>query len=74
MKKPFLKEIAKFAAGLTAWESIVHFSLATSGNIPIRLWGIRITEPVNVIQIIVPAACSVFLIYYAWFRESKTTS
>jgi hypothetical protein len=41
MKKQALREIAKFAAGLTAWESIVHLSLSLSGNIPISLWGLH---------------------------------
>jgi len=63
------KEIAKFFAGLTAWESIVHLSLATSGNLPITIWGITITETINTVQIIVPALCSIALTYYAWFRK-----
>lgn len=63
------KEIAKFFAGLTAWESIVHLSLATSDKLPITIWGITITETINTVQIIVPALCSIILIYYAWFRK-----
>ena len=69
MKKQTLKEIAKFAAGLTAWESIVHFSLYFSGNIPISFWGFTLTESFNTVQIILPALCSLALIYFAWIKK-----
>jgi hypothetical protein len=69
MKMQRFKEIAKFLAGLTAWESIVHLSLAASGNLPISFWGITITESCNTVQIIVPALCSIILIYFAWIKK-----
>lgn len=69
MKKQTLREIAKFAAGLTAWESIIHFSLSISGNIPINFWGFTLTESVNNVQIILPALCSIALTYFAWIRK-----
>jgi hypothetical protein len=34
-----MKEIAKFLSGLTAWEAIVHLSLAFSGLLPIKWFG-----------------------------------
>ncbi len=64
-----LKEIAKFFAGLTAWEAIIHASLGLSGNIPITFWGIIITPTLNTIQSIVPAIVSILLAYYAWGKK-----
>jgi hypothetical protein len=64
-----LKEIAKFASGVTAWEAVVHASLALSGQLPITLFGITITSDVNTIQIVVPAIISILLAYYAWSRK-----
>lgn len=69
MEKLTLREIAKFAADLTAWESIVHLSLSLSGNIPISFWGFTLTESINNVQIILPALCSIALTYFAWFRK-----
>lgn len=65
------KELAKFAAGVTAWEAIVHLSFGLSGVLPLRLFGITITQPINTVQIVLPAAVSALLAYYAWFRKSK---
>ena len=61
-----MKELAKFAAGVTAWETIVHSSFALSGSLPITIFGITITETINTIQIIVPAIFTFGLIYYGW--------
>ena len=63
------KEIAKFAAGVTAWETIVHLSLAARGVFPITLFGFTITQTVNTVQIIVPAIISISLAYYAWGKK-----
>lgn len=65
------KELAKFAAGVTAWEAIVHLSFGLSGVLPLRLFGITITQPINTVQIVLPAAVSALLAYYAWIRKSK---
>lgn len=65
------KELAKFFAGLTAWESIVHASFALSGILPITLFGITITPELNTLQIIVPALVSAYLVYFGWFKKSK---
>lgn len=63
------KEVAKFAAGVTAWEAIVHLSFALGHMLPLKIMGITITKRLNTIQIIVPAISSVVLAYYAWFRK-----
>lgn len=63
-----LKEICKFAAGIAAWESIVHLSFSLSGNIPLTFWGLKINQEINTIQIIVPALGSICLAYFAWRR------
>ena len=59
------KEIAKFAAGMAAWESFTHFALWFSGVEPI-VFGIKMSHTLNVVQIFVPAAISIALAYYAW--------
>ncbi len=64
------KELAKFFAGLTAWEAIVHASFGLSGVLPITLFGITITPVLNTVQTIIPALLSAFLIYYGWFKKS----
>ena len=63
------KEVAKFASGLAAWESVVHASLGLSGVLPITLFGITITQTINTIQVIIPAAVSVLLAYYGWIKK-----
>ena len=63
------KEVAKFAAGVTAWESLVHLSLQFAGVLPITLFGITITPEVNTIQIVLPAVVSMILAYYAWIKK-----
>lgn len=63
------KEIAKFIAGLSAWEAVIHTGLAQSGMIPIVMFGFTITQTVNTVLIIFPALLSISLIYYAWFRK-----
>lgn len=63
------KELAKFFAGVTAWESIVHASFALSGILPFKLFGIPITRRLNRVQIILPALTSACLIYVGWFKE-----
>lgn len=63
------KELAKFCAGVTAWESIVHASFALSGILPFKLFGIPITRKLNRVQIILPALTSACLIYVGWFKK-----
>ncbi|MDD5503565.1 MAG: hypothetical protein PHH26_08940 [Candidatus Thermoplasmatota archaeon] len=63
------KEVAKFASGVTAWETIVHVSLGLSGILPIALFGITITPTINAIQTIAPGLVSVALAYYGWKKK-----
>ena len=63
------KEIAKFAAGITAWESVVHTSFGLAGVLPLNLFGIIITPELNLVQSIVPGIIAVVLTYLAWFRK-----
>ena len=63
------KEVAKFAAGVTLWESIVHASLELSGSLPLTILGFTLTRTINTIQIILPMIISILLIYYAWFKK-----
>jgi len=65
-----IKELAKFFAGLTAWEAIVHASFGLSGILPITLFGITLNPGLNTVQIIVPALMSIYLIYFGWFKKS----
>lgn len=66
-----MKEVAKFLAGLTAWEAVVHFAFGFSGLLPITWFGYTLTPTVNTIQIILPAIISILLAYYAWGTNSK---
>lgn len=63
------KDVAKFASGLAAWEAVVHASFGLSGVLPITLFGIAITQTINTVQVIIPAAVSVFLAYYGWIKK-----
>ena len=63
-----MRTLAAFAAGVTAWEALVHFSLLVSRSSP-RVLGIRLLPRVNAIQTIVPAVLAVALALYAWRRE-----
>ncbi len=67
------KEIAKFFAGVTAWEAVVHLSMAGCDLLPIRWCGFTITHTINNLQIILPGLISILLTWYGWFsRESVT--
>lgn len=63
------KEIAKFASGITAWESVMHGSLLLAGSPPMNIFGIILTPTLNTIQTIVPGVIAILLVYYAWFRK-----
>lgn len=64
------KELAKFFAGLTAWEAVVHISLAACDMLPIDWCGIRITPAMNTVQIILPGLMSLWLAWYGWLHKS----
>lgn len=60
-----LRLIAAFAAGVTAWEALVHASLLANRSAP-TLFGIRLVPRLNAIQTLIPAATSVVLARYAF--------
>lgn len=69
-----LKELAKFAAGVTAWETIIHIAMALGGVLPLTWFGITITSGFNTIQIIISGILTVLLIYYGWKPSERKTS
>lgn len=70
MRTQALREIAKFFCGVTAWESFVHASLLGSHANPV-VFGITMTDTLNLVQIYIPAIVSIALGFFAWFRRSK---
>jgi hypothetical protein len=60
-----MKELAKFASGVAAWEAIVHAALLVNG-VTVTLFGLSLTPQLNLIQTIVPAIVAIALAYYAW--------
>lgn len=64
------KEIAKFFAGITAWEAVVHASLAACDMLPLAWCNFTLTSTVNTIQIIIPGTVSLILIWYGWFKKT----
>lgn len=69
MKKQTFRELAKFGAGVSAWESIVHLFFKLTGNVPMDFRIFTLTEPINTVQIILPALASLVLAYYAWISK-----
>jgi hypothetical protein len=63
------KEIAKFLAGLTAWEAVVHGSLAACDLLPMKWCGFTLTVTMNAVQVLVPALVSMLLVWYGWFYK-----
>ena len=49
------REVAKFFAGVTAWEALTHASFAASGVLPIKLCGVTLTPKLNTVKIVIPA-------------------
>lgn len=66
-----MKEWAKFFAGVTAWEAIVHASLGLSRVLPIKLMGVNLTPKINTVQVVLPALSSGLLVYYGWFHRAS---
>ena len=60
------KEIAKFAAGAAAWEALGHLLLAFTGLLPLTVWGITLTPTFNSVWVVIVAAVSILLAWYAW--------
>lgn len=63
------KELAKFFAGLTAWESMVHLTMEACNMLPMTWCNYTLTSDINTVQIILPGVVSIFLIRYAWFKK-----
>lgn len=59
------KRFAAFGAGVALWEAIVHGSLLFSRQRP-TLFGIRLTDRLNLVQSIVPAVVAILLGRYAF--------
>lgn len=67
----YKKEVAKFAAGAAAWEAVAHAVLAFSGLLPLTLWDVTWTQTFNTIWIVVIAAFSIVLFWYAWASNER---
>lgn len=59
------KRLAAFGAGIALWEAIVHGSLFLGRQRP-KLFGIRLTDKLNLAQSIVPVAVAILLGRYAF--------
>jgi len=59
------KRLAAFGAGVALWEAIVHGSLLISRQRP-TLFGIQLTDRLNVVQSLGPAAVALLLGRYAF--------
>lgn len=68
MGAPRTRGLAAFAAGVTAWEAVVHLSLLLNRSSP-RLFGIRLSPRLNLLQTTVPAAFALVLARYAFAGE-----
>ena len=66
------REVAKFFAGVTAWEALTHAAFAASGVLPFKLCGVTLTPKLNMAQIVIPAMTSAALIYIGWIRTPTT--
>lgn len=60
-----LRLITAFAAGVTAWEAVVHASLFLNRSTPM-LFGVRLIPRLNLVQTLLPAATSLALARYAF--------
>ena len=49
------REVAKFFAGVTAWEALTHAAFAASGVLPFKLCGVTLTPKLNTVKIVIPA-------------------
>jgi hypothetical protein len=62
-----MKELAKFACGVTTGGFIVHLLLDLSDNLPITIAGLTIlTSTVNLLLMIISGILSLVFAYYAW--------
>lgn len=69
-----MRELYKFFAGVTFYESFIHLYFAINNKFPVRFPGFTITREVNMIQIILPGLICVLLIYLGWFKKKNKNS
>lgn len=62
-----LIEVAKFLAGVLAWDAFVHLSFLRAGIEP-KLLGIHFTHRFNKMAIVLNSVIALALIYISWFR------
>ena len=60
-------EVAKFLAGVLAWDAFVHLSFLKAGIEP-KLLGMHFTHRFNKIAVVLNLVIAVALIYISWFR------
>ena len=63
------KELAKFFAGVAADQTVVHFALGVSGVLPLKLFGISLTQRLNTFGTVFWPIVLILLVYYAWIRK-----
>ncbi len=60
-------EVAKFAAGVLAWDAFVHASFLKA-NLEPKLLGMHFTRSFNKMAVVVNLTVALALIYISWFR------
>lgn len=60
------REVAKFASGMFAWETLGHAALAISNELPIKLFGFTLTPGLNAAVVVIAGTLTVALAYYGW--------
>lgn len=66
------KEFAKFFAGLAADQTISHWTLGLSGILPLNFGFITMTPALNTAAMVAWPLVTIFLVYYAWLKNSRT--
>lgn len=67
------KEISKFLAGFLFEGLFGHIWLASSGLLPMQIWGITVTASLNSFGIVFHILATVLLVYYAWFSQGRVS-
>ena len=60
------KDVLFFLAGAMTFHTVAHMVLYWSGLLPLTLFGMVITEQLNVVAIIVNLLITIGLLYYAF--------
>lgn len=63
------KEFAKFLAGVSAMQVVVHLAFALSDLLPVTILGVTFTKSLNTFAIIFWPIVLTLLVYYAWIRK-----